>query len=390
MKTQWIQNFTLVALLSLNGSLALAGGDSSGGTDLLPPDANAAWFLEGADGEQARVIHYCVEIAPDFGVSPDEASATIEKAFGIWRDYIDLHQLNADPYRGRHLVLTVEKMASCSGNQDLRFLLGVETPEIQKARVRYFNPFAIAWKDFYDLQTGWGKGSIWVVSQGRGKPAVQVPNWQKPNYLLGQLLHEIGHVLGCEHIPGTIMRESLATILETGDSAWQLNRIDGHVLLAICGDNQTCYLEYPGLVRPMYFKMVAHREAVGVIQAFIKIKVANRKPAFELILKDSVGELVLVFELTPAFSSFFDFSYPAAVFKTVRNEDTEDGQWVPAPFSRNLFAGILTGELRVPGGKSYPATLTINARGGSIDLYFDSDSGKVPLFMGSIPLSGPR
>jgi hypothetical protein len=198
----------------LVSNLANAGGISSSGGDNFPADANSAWFL--GDKE----IRYCFVVSDDFGVSREEISQAIEFSAQKWRDYIAEKRINDTDYtrnpiydelRDKKLLFQTKAMASCDGTEDLKFLFGVLTPEVQKHISEYYNPTAFAIRESYDAMKGWGKGFIWFrrVIDDRN----QEPIWKKEFRLHAMLLHEIGHILGVDHIEDTIMDKTMGEIV---------------------------------------------------------------------------------------------------------------------------------------------------------------------------------
>jgi hypothetical protein len=212
---------TNLATLLLIG-LAHAGGISSSGGDNPSADQASAWFLG------AQPVRYCIVLDPTFGVSEADAEATIATSFQVWRDYIQQKHINepgfADGPMGTYnagneavshakIIMNTELIASCDQTEDLKFYLGGMNDEVKQYITAFTNPTAFAQRTAYDGLRGWGKGFIWV-SGPRPGPVSSI-DWKFPFRFEGILLHEIGHVLGNSHIDHTIMREDIASWVET-------------------------------------------------------------------------------------------------------------------------------------------------------------------------------
>lgn len=186
---------------------SFAGGVNGGGTDHLPPDFNAAWFL---DGKPARSVSVCIKHDPEqFPMNPELIKAPFLKAVGRWKDYISLRGINDEQIRDDDidpvylsLVTDFQFIDNCS-QADLEIYLGLVTPEIEQIKNSMFDPYAFVYRDSYDRKKGWGKGKMWL----KGKNEKGEFFWDKNDFLNleGILLHELGHVFGIEHMEGTVM-----------------------------------------------------------------------------------------------------------------------------------------------------------------------------------------
>jgi hypothetical protein len=222
---------TKALVLSLLFSMqSLAGGVNGGGSDHLPPDFGAAWFLQGLP---ERTIRVCIEQdVTAFPLDHQIVKAKFTEAMLAWEQYITTRKINdvevdeeIDPVM-LHLVTKFRFQTNCQ-DADLTLYLGKTTPEIDQIRSQMFDPSAFAYRQKYDVETGWGKGLIWlsgVTANGRFP-------WDKNDYLnlYGILLHELGHVFGIEHIPGTIMAADFADDIadfeiERGSFYWSFYR----------------------------------------------------------------------------------------------------------------------------------------------------------------------
>jgi hypothetical protein len=130
-----------------------------------------------------------------------------------WQDYIVARKINeelddeedVDP-TNLDIVTSFRFLTDCK-SADLTIYLGVTTPQIDEIKKQMFDPIAFAHRLSYDEEMGWGKGIIWL----KGLDASGFI-WSLNDHLNlhGILLHELGHVLGNEHVDGTIMDSSFA------------------------------------------------------------------------------------------------------------------------------------------------------------------------------------
>jgi hypothetical protein len=185
------------------------GQDRGNGTDYIRQEDQSAWFT----GE-GRVIHYCIEVSPGFGLSVEQIAPQVEKAFLAWSDYVKEHGVNTE------VTMQGEHMKECTGSVDLKFLFGTVTGEEQKFIGQAGNHLGVAFRTSYDVREGWGQGFIWIAPQGsiptseRSWEADPIfPNWNAPHTLSAILMHELGHVFGTEHIDQTIMSEYLGNLI---------------------------------------------------------------------------------------------------------------------------------------------------------------------------------
>lgn len=207
--------YRILLALSLLGAAprAVATGSFAGnGADSLTGEWLSAWFL----GD--RPVTWCLSDDGDIGVDHDVVRATIEDAFAAWRVYI--HGKNLDmPRFGNDDVLPFDLntvfVPHCEAATDLRFYLGYTDASIQPWIERYADPIAFSRITAFDDRAGFGQGYVWLKKGGPTDGTVRGarPDWSfRPN-LYGVLLHEIGHILGCRHIPGTIMRDDIADVI---------------------------------------------------------------------------------------------------------------------------------------------------------------------------------
>lgn len=207
------------------------GTDVGNAGENFPDEHLAAWFV-GDNGP----VHACLEVAPDFGVDKKTARQTLRRAFDMWHDYIRSHDVHAEQDKSRRLILAVKIEDECRASTDIKFYFGIENPETQKARAQFINPTAFVQRLSFDRQIPRGKGIVWFARQGSVKASSGFPNWNREGRLLAAVLHEIGHVYGNDHVPGTIMDANISDRLEGNWSAEQLASIDHCRELSPCRD----------------------------------------------------------------------------------------------------------------------------------------------------------
>jgi Matrixin len=222
----------VMSLCSLSFSAVRGGGEAGNGGDNPPPDAGVAWFL-GKD----HVVRVCYELADDFGADKATVEEVITSAFSTWRNYITIKQVFDDTDLSEYQPAMQEKIISCDGSEDIKFELGISNAQIKLDSAQYYKPTAFAQRSSYDSKKGWGKGYIWVAS---AKSSTGF-DWSRKFPLHGILLHELGHVFGCEHVENTIMSPKITDLIDHAiqgfESAPQstMYHIDGRSELILSG-----------------------------------------------------------------------------------------------------------------------------------------------------------
>lgn len=181
------------------GGLVFAGDEHGGGD--INDISSVAWF------RGKKEVRYCIETDAQFGISANEVDRAFLEALDIWKKYINTKTLNdVEP-----LVLNFKKMESCQPTSDLRLYLGIENEKVKAEKKKYTAPLAFSAREHFDYEKSWSQGFIWVAKGLSFLNQIhKAPDWAKPDYLTVIFLHEIGHLLGCEHVPGTIMSSRLA------------------------------------------------------------------------------------------------------------------------------------------------------------------------------------
>lgn len=136
----------------------------------------AAWFLGNSP------ILAC---ASDPGLLP-----AFESALGKWRRYMEEKQITKQRAGLPPIAMNARILSECDGSEEL--LLEI-LPDAAGAELSAAEIFS------YDENLGRGQGRIWLNAKVLRNPAT----------LESQLLHQLGHVFGCDHVRGTIMDEAV-------------------------------------------------------------------------------------------------------------------------------------------------------------------------------------
>jgi hypothetical protein len=298
---------------------AFAGQEVGNGVPNYQPKSETAWFLDSNTGQ--RSIRYCQWVEPSFGASSAFTAEATKRAISTWKDYITSRHINerfSDPLS--HLALNFQELSNCDGTEDLTLYFGVDNAETESFRAIAESPVAYAHRSKADFMNGWSKGFIWVSKANSLDAAHLFPNWSAPSALSAVLLHEFGHLFGCEHIEGTIMDEKLAI---------RLNETQSRLSTSIDQKNAlfwtSRYLpEYPGLLGfkadnmldpddpSIIFKKLTGRNAFGNIHA--KLSTQGCAGIYCLFISDDQGSAVFEIQAGLDFGSS-DFWFGAGSHK---------------------------------------------------------------------------
>jgi hypothetical protein len=321
------------------GAPAFAGVESSGGADKYLPQT--AWFL--ASAPSSRDVRVCYVVSDDFGVLPLQLDNELNAAFITWDEYLTKKQVQDDPL---HYATRMSLMSACDGSEDLKIYFGVTDAQVAAAKAKYVKPFGFVEKTGGDAL--WSKGFLYVAPPAEIAPA---PAWTTGNHLRGLLLHELGHILGCSHLDGTIMAEDIGQDLLFSNSTDTLDRIDRARELRPCTRCARTYAgeaTYGNTFRSVEaFTRLVGRAPVGEILAvyaqdeMIEHVNEDELPTGRLTLKDSIS--VTVFQIQGVSKlAFSEIDVP--LFKTPTS----------ALFS---YGYIDLATLTAPDGRSWQVTL---------------------------------
>jgi hypothetical protein len=348
-------------------TIGFAGAESSGGLEHDLQAIGAAWFLNFPDHPHEK-IRVCVIDAPSRLARDRIDHPTLVKwAFSNWSSYLlEKHTLDdaSTPWDARQLVTKIEVSPSCQGGEDLRVYFGSSDADVEKAKLHYHDPIAMAERMSYDTTSGWGKGLIWIE-----------PEMTEELDLRGILLHEIGHVLGCEHVSGTIMDGDLARYLPPGSMSSEdlrartLTHIDGSKELYVCKFCSGTYTSGSHPI-PSAFKALLKRDPVGAASVVFQKTAATPMPMGVLALSDATGTTSFRI-LTWMKNASFSDSNPS-IFK-VQNAYMTWG----APVFSTSFGGNLTSEtgqnleivLNQNVGNALSITVVDRTRGTSTEIF---------------------
>jgi hypothetical protein len=375
------------------------GGDSSGGGDRLSLDHGSAWYAG-----RGKMIKACYLMAPTFEASATQAEAAIQNAFSTWKKYTtDKHAFDSTyqsmTYADEFVpAMDVSISSQCTGQEDLKFYFGVSSAEVESAKTQFDNPIAFAQRTEYDLNAGWGKGFIWIAPS-KAVGDYRAPVWGFESALKGILLHEVGHVLGCEHVRGTIMDENIADIVNDvydrqAIAPYRLTSIDRDKELLLCN---LCDINFNGRLdayedlsqERKTFELFMGREPVGVIHSVYHqiVKPTKISPVglqgFSVTLSDFQGSKEFFIQTFGNSVAFFSFAKSFVVAKT----DSQAGGGQTSVSAGNGY--VLLGAVQTETGKKI--LITISANGNAISdnsphqITYLSGGKQLPLFHQILP-----
>lgn len=205
-------------LTFLFADAALAKGGLTGGGGLGDDfsvsdlDQGNPWFVG------PNPVTYCILVSPEFLVakSPELQSLVRDSL----RDLATSIRSRSMPmnstefFQSRNLSTTFQEV-ECSEKTELKFYFGVTNEAVRKGFEKMSRiPIAFSYLEEFDWNSGRGKGFIWLTpDSGRGPYQAEVGHgirplnhwWSSSMALPLVLKHEIGHIFGLPHIPGTFM-----------------------------------------------------------------------------------------------------------------------------------------------------------------------------------------
>lgn len=334
------------------------GGFAGNGIDDIPFGEQSAWFT----GQ--RPIYYCVLNSEQSGLRADEARTAAESAFATWKAYAEAKKLEKitnywlpnGPF-SVYRAFSSQLMEFCSGSEDLRIYFGARSGEVNDAIKHYRRPIGFAHRTHLDPRGEWSKGFIWIRPIDE-KTATQA---QEPAALIAQgiLLHELGHVFGNGHVPGTIMDPehllgSLSAPAFYGATRRKsFTEIDQSRELLAC---DACPYEYSVVenkpVNQDYEKILGRKAEFPVRKRLVGTSVWD----LELIISDARGEFRFPLRFKNRSSEMINFGSPifqiavtppngsadfrsfekSTGFSLVGSIDAHDGRSYTIFFSRNM------------------------------------------------------
>jgi len=209
------------------------GNEVGNGGDVIATLPAEAWFLSEIDEREdtfshrpsdRRAVDVCLRISPDFGLTVEEAKELFEEATATWHRYLNAQDIHLKKDGKKFRPATRLDWVDCSKSPSLEILLGVSDARVNEHRRKFVNPIAYAWPTSPGGNSGWGKGYLWFSP--RNSHAPNFPNWKSgtladKSHFLQTAIHEWGHVVGCDHVAGTIMRPDILAYLQKdagGDS----------------------------------------------------------------------------------------------------------------------------------------------------------------------------
>lgn len=272
------------------------GGMDSTGGDIRSEDRGAAWFLRGTN--KSIPITFCIEASANFGRDIPELKSLVEFAFKKWENYMQVKRVNLNsdllPIPSEDQIETnLSFQARCTRETELKFYFGQENSFIKKIQEKYERPIAFSERLSYDPSVGRAKGIVWIINPNLQDTSI--PNWNIDVNLKAILLHEVGHVLGCEHKMGTIMdrdihRYFFSTQEDLDDgvpelseySRRRLTSIDHSAEVHFC---ESCQFNYEGFpfpttteeVRPKLIKQLTGVDFKNFVRSRLS-KIQEKRP----------------------------------------------------------------------------------------------------------------
>ncbi len=377
----------LSGLLILNANIVFAagkkgggGGADTGGADDFQDLPAKMWVKE----KTPALV--CLNVSSDFGVSKKDAGEELLRALNTWNEYYSIRgSRRIDPRDEQKNLLNFVIQDKCDSNTNIRFELGDVSEDMSKGRIANTKLLQ------YNEQTRIGHGVVEVRKQS------EVPKyivWSKPNRLLAILLHEIGHVLGCGHVPNTIMAEDVTKYIEVTEEGLRdvhLQYIDmAYELLpanapigVFYEDNKPVKMvcskaNYQGTpvsadVAPGEFEPAIEKLIGRASSGQWQMNLTNN--CNQLVYQDNKGTLVFEVNIGKPLRASADSPMPAGVFGGSRFA------------GETVFSSIRTGKLSL--GEKSIGTIEMKSNIGqsprAID-FVDADGNYLPLFRAVSPI----
>lgn len=210
-----------IFLLALCFALAVAARASEGteghGGDILSSTESTRWFQN-----DERTISVCIEKDSSFkSHSLQDLTELVNEEMLRWKNYLEARNFENFWHPKQRITKGFQIEPSCQ-NADLKFYFGVSNPQIEQEKKHFESPMAFTKQVSAsgDTMNWWSKGFVWVQSEDKiisEKPF----SWNKNGYdrLHTIVSHEIGHIYGNRHVPGTIMRADVANAI-IADEQW--------------------------------------------------------------------------------------------------------------------------------------------------------------------------
>ena len=219
--------FSLLCLChwALPLTLKATGSFAGNGADNTSSLRDIAWFSDASAALQKdKKIHWCLLRHKDFQLSEEKSLELIQKAILKWKNYLDQKGFSKDKIMSLAPNLEIKKGGifwdlqfdkQCNEKTEITFKLGIEDEEILKDSKKYQEPFVFSEKKVAYANARWSKGYVWFMNGKESGPfdQKQTPNWNQEIYFSALLIHELGHILGCRHVDGTIMRSDITKVL---------------------------------------------------------------------------------------------------------------------------------------------------------------------------------
>lgn len=197
----------LMSLLIFQSAFAGGSGWNGGAEGPLPPSAQqVAWFV--TDTTENREVTYCT--------NSTKLRGPVKRAFDRWSRYIQEKHLNIRPsskltFASR--IRSLNALATCEGNEDLRVEVGTLSHDIDQEKKKYIQPVGFSKRGIRDQnsEAPWFNQSlIWINDS-----ILNLGFSENVSLRLLEIIltHELGHAFGNDHVQGTIMDVQIGEII---------------------------------------------------------------------------------------------------------------------------------------------------------------------------------